>query len=227
MPELFRVAQLHNDLAFEFLLPNSYLAESDQLEHRQKEPYPLRAGALGERRLEADPVVAGVADPLQQLLLVNGGRCFIDLDEMIAEPREIDRCDDPLIGLKEIKDVGIIQLEHRLPGRVLQVPHAVRPHRVLAQECLPVLLERDRDGTRLLIELREGRNRQIRRMLQRLGHPVKKLRRIQLGPLKLKGLRPGQWRALTPRELRALKRAVAEKGKDSPQRARSAAEKNS
>ncbi len=80
------------------------------------------------------------------------------------------------------------------------------------------LMRRDRDGTRLLIELREGRNRQIRRMLRRLGHPVKKLHRIQLGPLKLKGLRPGQWRALTPRELRALKRAAAE-GEDSPRRA--------
>ena len=59
---------------------------------------------------------------------------------------------------------------------------------------------------------------QISRMLQRRGHPVKKRRRIQLGPLKLKGLRPGQWRALTPRELRALKRAATEVGKDSPQR---------
>ncbi len=81
------------------------------------------------------------------------------------------------------------------------------------------LMRRDRDGTRLLIELREGRNRQIRRMLQRLGHPVKKLHRIQLGPLKLKGLRPGQWRALTPRELRTLKRAAAAEGEDSPRRA--------
>ena len=86
--------------------------------------------------------------------------------------------------------------------------------------CHIRLIRRDRDGTRLLIELREGRNRQIRRMLQRLGHPVKKLRRIQLGPLKLKGLRPGQWRALTPQELRALKRAAAQEGKDSPPRRR-------
>ena len=85
--------------------------------------------------------------------------------------------------------------------------------------CHIRLIRRDRDGTRLLIELREGRNRQIRRMLQRLGHPVKKLHRIRVGPLKLKGLRPGQWRTLTPRELRALKRAAAEEGKDSPRRA--------
>lgn len=69
------------------------------------------------------------------------------------------------------------------------------------------LLRKSRDRTRLLMELREGRNRQIRRMMARLGHPVKKLRRVQMGPLKLKGLRPGQWRDLTPQEVNALKRA--------------------
>ena len=68
--------------------------------------------------------------------------------------------------------------------------------------------ERDRDRTRLLMELREGRNRQIRRMMAQLGHQVKKLRRVQMGPIKLKGLKPGQWRELMPRELVALKKAA-------------------
>ena len=70
------------------------------------------------------------------------------------------------------------------------------------------LIKRDRDRTRLLMELREGRNRQVRRMMVQAGHPVKKLRRIQLGPLRLKGLRVGEWRQLTARELAVLKRAA-------------------
>ncbi len=70
------------------------------------------------------------------------------------------------------------------------------------------VLHRDRDRTHLLIELREGRNRQIRRVMARLGHPVKKLRRVQLGPLKLKDLQPGQWRELLPAELGALRKAA-------------------
>ena len=70
------------------------------------------------------------------------------------------------------------------------------------------LLRRDRNRTRLHVELREGRNRQVRRMLARVGHPVKRLRRVQVGPLKLKGLRVGEWRPLTSRELTALKRAA-------------------
>ena len=58
------------------------------------------------------------------------------------------------------------------------------------------------------IELREGRNRQIRRVLERVGHPVKKLRRTRLGPLRLKGLAMGEWRELTSGELASLRRAA-------------------
>lgn len=70
------------------------------------------------------------------------------------------------------------------------------------------LLKRDRDRTRLLMELREGRNRQIRRMMAEVGHQVKKLRRVQMGPLRLRGLQPGQWRDLTPKELIAMRKAA-------------------
>jgi pseudouridine synthase len=72
--------------------------------------------------------------------------------------------------------------------------------------CRLRLLKRDRDRTHLLLELREGRNRQVRRMLANVGHQVKKLRRVRIGPLELRGLRPGQWRDLTGREVGMLKR---------------------
>lgn len=74
--------------------------------------------------------------------------------------------------------------------------------------CRLKLLRKARDRTRLRMELREGRNRQIRRMMARLGHRVKKLRRVQMGPLHLKGLQPGQWRDLHPKEVEALRRAA-------------------
>ena len=74
------------------------------------------------------------------------------------------------------------------------------------------LQKRDREKTRMILELKEGRNRQIRRMLADLHHPVKKLRRVRLGPLRLKGLAPGEWRELTKGELASLRKA-ANKGK--------------
>lgn len=70
------------------------------------------------------------------------------------------------------------------------------------------IIKRDRDRTLLYMELREGRNRQIRRMLARLGYPVKKLRRVRMGSLSLKGLSPGQWRELSAGELSTLRRAA-------------------
>ncbi|MDP6541205.1 MAG: pseudouridine synthase, partial [Phycisphaerales bacterium] len=62
----------------------------------------------------------------------------------------------------------------------------------------------DRGRSQLRIELSEGRNRQVRRMLAFVGHPVKRLRRIEIGPIALKGLRPGQWRDLLPHEVSAI-----------------------
>ena len=62
------------------------------------------------------------------------------------------------------------------------------------------------DGTTALfrVTIHEGRNRQIRRLCERAGLTVTRLRRIQEGPLALGDLKPGQFRQLTQTELRAL-----------------------
>ena len=60
----------------------------------------------------------------------------------------------------------------------------------------------------LAVTLREGQNREIRRLLARVGLKVRKLERVSIGPLQLRGLKPGAWRALAPGEVAALKRAV-------------------
>lgn len=62
-----------------------------------------------------------------------------------------------------------------------------------------------RDYTVVEITIHEGRNRQVRRMCEAIGHPVLQLRRIQVGNLTLEGMRRGQSRELTKEELRDLK----------------------
>jgi 23S rRNA pseudouridine2605 synthase len=62
--------------------------------------------------------------------------------------------------------------------------------------------------TKLVIALREGRNRQVRRMCAFIGHPVRKLTRTRMGPIKLGDLRPSHWRDLTPKEVERLKGAA-------------------
>jgi 23S rRNA pseudouridine2457 synthase len=61
----------------------------------------------------------------------------------------------------------------------------------------------------LEIRLREGRNRQVRRMTASVGHPTLRLIRIAIGPITLGDLTPGQWRELTKAELDALWSSLA------------------
>lgn len=70
------------------------------------------------------------------------------------------------------------------------------------------LIRRDRDSTVLELTLKEGRNRQVRRMLAAVGSPVRKLERVAIGPLKLKGLARGEWRELTRPEIIELRKSV-------------------
>jgi 23S rRNA pseudouridine2605 synthase len=58
----------------------------------------------------------------------------------------------------------------------------------------------------LELALHEGKRHEVRRLLEAVGHPVSKLRRVALGPLTTRGLEPGQFRALSPQEVRALAR---------------------
>jgi pseudouridine synthase len=67
---------------------------------------------------------------------------------------------------------------------------------------------REPDGL-LRITIREGRNRQVRRMLDAIGHPVQALARTRIGSLTDRTLRPGMWRDLRPEEVRALKKSTA------------------
>jgi len=63
---------------------------------------------------------------------------------------------------------------------------------------------RSLSSTRLRVILRQGINRQIRRMFEALGYRVERLRRIRIGNLRVGDLPSGHWRALTKSELRSL-----------------------
>jgi pseudouridine synthase len=66
----------------------------------------------------------------------------------------------------------------------------------------------DRDAL-LRITIREGRNRQVRRMCEAVGHPVRALARTRIGSLTDRELKPGRWRDLRAEEIRALQRSAA------------------
>jgi pseudouridine synthase len=71
--------------------------------------------------------------------------------------------------------------------------------------------------------LHEGRNRQVRRMLERVGHPVLRLVRVRVGPVALGDLASGAWRELTSREVRLIQKgspATAAPPAEAPRRLR-------
>jgi 23S rRNA pseudouridine2605 synthase len=63
--------------------------------------------------------------------------------------------------------------------------------------------KRSRRETHLVLELTEGKNREVRRLLAALGHEVTALKRVAFGGLELGGLAPGAWRVIAAAELRA------------------------
>lgn len=79
------------------------------------------------------------------------------------------------------------------------------------KKTLPAsVVVKDKEAGRvvILITIKEGRNRQIRKMCEAVGLEVARLRRISIGPLKLGMLKPGSYRELTADELRALRNAI-------------------
>jgi hypothetical protein len=66
------------------------------------------------------------------------------------------------------------------------------------------LPSREHGASRLRLVLKEGRKHEVRRLLEAVGHPVVRLRRIRYGPIKLGVLPIGEWRPLTEREMESL-----------------------
>ena len=70
------------------------------------------------------------------------------------------------------------------------------------QRVIVKILHNVNDKTWLELFLREGTNRQIKKMFQKIGYPVQKIKRFQIGPIMLGDLQSGESRALSPKEIK-------------------------
>ena len=177
------------------------------------------APGLAYRLLNKPPgVVATAEDPQGRPTVVQ-----LVPDEPRVVP--VGRLDLDTEGLLLLTNDG--QLHHRLthPSFGVEKEYLVEVEGVLTKGALQRLrfgLELE-DGTTaparasspapnvLKLTIHEGRNRQVRRMCEAVGHPVRRLVRTRIGPLADPQLRPGAWRDLTRDEVRALERAVVER----------------
>ncbi len=127
------------------------------------------------------------------LLLTNDG----DLAARLTHPSHgVTRVyEATVLGVPDARDLDRLARGIEIEGR-----------RTLHAEVSLVSQRSDRATLRLT--LREGRNRQIRRMCDAIGHPVEHLRRTAIGPIRDSRLRLGHWRPLSEVEVAALRKAA-------------------
>jgi len=148
------------------------------------------------------------------------------LPEELRELRYVGRLDLPTEGLLLMTNEGEVvhrlthpsfEVEREYHAWVKGVPKRDTLERLLggveledglARASRVRIVRPEKGGALLALVLQEGRKREVRRILEAVGHPVTRLQRVRFGPIRLGNLPAGQYRELTPEETRALKAAV-------------------
>jgi len=135
--------------------------------------------------------------PVGRLDFNSEGLLLLTNDGALAQ-----RLSDPDAHIPKIYMVKV----HRIPTREAldDLRDGFRLDGRRLKPCAIDMVERS-DNPWLRVTLMEGKNRQIRRMFEAIGHPIHKLRRVQYGSLEDPTLKPGAWRFLTAQEVATLR----------------------
>lgn len=138
------------------------------------------------------------------MLLTNNGRVQHQLtDPRFQHPRtywvQVERIPDAA-ALRQLQQGVVIQGYRTRPAQVKLL--SAEPD--LPPRNPPIRFRKMVPTAWLELTLTEGKNRQVRRMTAAVGFPTLRLVRVAIGSLQLEGLAPGQWRELTPVEIRAI-----------------------
>jgi 23S rRNA pseudouridine2605 synthase len=145
------------------------------------------------------PPVAGLF-PVGRLDVGTEGLLILTNDGDFAQRVSHPRYEVPRVYQAKVRDVPTHETLARLTAGV-----RVEGERLAADRVR--VLEADNNSW-LELTLHEGKNHEVRRLMEAVGHPVSKLKRVAIGPVTMRGLNPGQFRHLTPQEVRALTHGV-------------------
>jgi 23S rRNA pseudouridine2457 synthase len=151
------------------------------------------------------------------LLLTDDGR----LAHRLTDPR-FEHPRTYLVQVERIPDEAALAALRRGvmlsdgPTRPAEVELLAGPP-ALPERSVPIRYRKTVPTTWLRLAIREGRNRQVRRMTAAVGHPTLRLVRIAIGPIVLGDLAPGHWRELTVTEVKALQ-SILDQPAGSPRR---------
>lgn len=112
-------------------------------------------------------------------------------------------------SLNKLRNGVVLQGKQTKPAEV----HLLKNEPLLASRPVPIRFRKNVPTAWLQITLREGRNRQVRRMTAAVGHPTLRLIRTGIGRLSVQGIAPGESRQLTAVEVRRLKNGLGLRNK--------------
>lgn len=175
----------------------------------EEKHYLLYHKPMGEVTTASDPEGrATVLDKFREypVRLYPVGRLDYDSEGLLLLTNDGELTQRLLHPSREVQKVYLAKVSNRLaPETARCLAEGVLLNGRRTAPAKVRILKEDAFSTNVLVSIHEGRNRQVRRMFEAVGHQVVLLRRVQFGPVKLGDVQRGQWRHLTPEEVRLLK----------------------
>jgi 23S rRNA pseudouridine2457 synthase len=184
--------------------------------------------AAGRTTLKDYVQVPGVY-PVGRLDRDSEGLLLLTNDGALAHRLTDPRYEHPRMYLVQVERIPDPEAIETLRRGVMLSDGPTRPAEVdlldteprLRDRLVPIRFRKHVPTSWLRVTLREGRNRQLRRMTAAVGFPTLRLVRVAIGPIVLSDLEPGQWRHLAETELEALRALRAEGNPGRSRRSRS------
>ncbi len=142
--------------------------------------YPVRLFPVGRLDYDSEGLI----------LLTNDGELA---EHMLHPSREVEK-----VYLARVSNQVSLESARRMEHGVMVDGRPTSPAKARILSVKPLY-------TDMMITIHEGRNRQVRKMVEAIGHEVVQLRRVRFGPLKLNDLPRGMWRTLSSEEIMALR----------------------
>jgi 23S rRNA pseudouridine2605 synthase len=177
---------------------------------QEKKHYIAYHKPLGEVTTAHDPegratVMDKFADYPVRLYPV--GRLDYDSEGLLLLTNDGDMMNHVLHPSHEVSKVYLTKVSNQVTDEeIMALRRGVMIDGHLTSPASVRLIRRETFDTVLLISIHEGRNRQVRKMLNAVGHQVVSLKRVGFGPVSLGDLPSGKWRHLSQEEIEKLKR---------------------
>lgn len=170
---------------------------------------------LGEVTTVSDPEGrATVMDKFRDypVRLFPVGRLDYDSEGLLLLTNDGELMNNLLHPSREVNKVYLVRASNQVTEEeIARLRRGVMIEEKLTSPARVRLVRQEAFDTVLLITIHEGRNRQVRKMIEAIGHQVVSLKRVEFGPISLGDLPRGQWRRLTEEEIRKLKALSAKK----------------